>query len=137
LAANPHVSDSDKNVRLLRASITAIRCGSPDDAHMAIRYARFLETLLNASLHSSRAESPARNNPGGGGGAAASNHHAALASAAVAAAADAAWGGSGADWDSSLTLTSTVDSLASLHFPIGPGNHPGDLFQWWDNFFND
>ncbi|KAK4235086.1 hypothetical protein C8A03DRAFT_18126, partial [Achaetomium macrosporum] len=50
LTANPDVTDSDRNIQLLCASIASIRGASPDDTRMAIRYARF---LLNASMRSS------------------------------------------------------------------------------------
>ncbi|KAG7291236.1 hypothetical protein NEMBOFW57_001248 [Staphylotrichum longicolle] len=53
LTTNSDATDADPNIHLLRASITAIRCASPDDTHMAVRYARFLEILLNAAMRSS------------------------------------------------------------------------------------
>lgn len=51
--------ESNDDLRLLKASIVAIRNGSPDDTHMAVRYAQFLGILLDSSYHSSRAEIPA------------------------------------------------------------------------------
>ncbi|KAL0929746.1 uncharacterized protein CTRU02_215389 [Colletotrichum truncatum] len=52
-------TEANDDVRLLRTSILAIRNGSPDDTHMAVRYARFLEVLLDSSHYSSRADTPA------------------------------------------------------------------------------
>lgn len=45
--------ESNLNIQLLRASIASIRGASPDDTHMNVRYARFLEILLNAPVRSS------------------------------------------------------------------------------------
>ena len=45
----PATAWSNDDLRLLRASISAMRRGSPDDTHMAVRYAQFLEILLDAS----------------------------------------------------------------------------------------
>ncbi|KAG9257399.1 uncharacterized protein F5Z01DRAFT_385094 [Emericellopsis atlantica] len=59
LLANPSLNHSDREIQLFRDSIAAIRQGSPDDSHMAVRHAKFLEILRNASLHSSRVGSPA------------------------------------------------------------------------------
>ena len=101
----------------------AIRGGSPDDTHMAVRYARFLEIMLNASLHSSRVESPAGErgaecDDNGGGGVVEGN---------------------GADADNSdystLLPASAWDNMAMLDFPYALGN-PGDPFQWWDGTAN-
>ncbi|KAI9172838.1 d-lactate dehydrogenase [Paramyrothecium foliicola] len=123
LILNPNISESDDKVRLLRSSITAIRQGSPDDTHMAVRYARFLEILLNASLHSSRAESPATTGP-----------EDAIPDTS------GELGASGTDdqefsWASCLApATSSLDNWASLDLSNGLGN-PGDPFQWWDGTF--
>lgn len=81
---------------------------------MALRYARFLEILLNASLHSPRAESPA-----GERGAECDNG-------------DAVEGSGDADLGySTLPPASSWDNIAMLDFPYILGN-PGDPFQWWD-----
>lgn len=65
LSAEPATMESKDDLRLLRASILAVRNGSPDDTHMAVRYAQFLEIFLDSSYHSSRAETPARVRDGG------------------------------------------------------------------------
>lgn len=57
--------ESNDDLRLLRASIVAVRHGSPDDTHMAVRYAQFLGILLDSSCHSSRADTPAGLGEGG------------------------------------------------------------------------
>ena len=49
LTADALATESSDDLRLLRASISAMRGGSPDDTHMAVRYAQFLEILLDAS----------------------------------------------------------------------------------------
>lgn len=48
--------ESNGDLKLLKASIVAIRHGSPDDTHMAVRYSQFLGILLESSCHFSRAE---------------------------------------------------------------------------------
>ncbi|KAK3897543.1 hypothetical protein C8A05DRAFT_47887 [Staphylotrichum tortipilum] len=147
LTANPEVTDADPNIQLIRASIAAIRVASPDDIHMAVRYARFLEILLNASLRSStsttstaEATTPhpgnivARTGPGAeqnplptGGGVAAH-----LAAEDV-------------EWWSRYSMMASVEGFdaaaalnlnLSLNLPGGLGPQIGrDPFQWWDGAF--
>ncbi|KAM0424161.1 hypothetical protein ACHAPT_010530 [Fusarium lateritium] len=45
-----HISPSNPNIHLLRSVIDAIRHGSPDDSHMAMRFSKFLGIVLQASL---------------------------------------------------------------------------------------
>lgn len=53
MAKNQYVSGSDSNVHLLRSVIDAIRLGSADDAHMAMRFSKFLGIVPQASLPTS------------------------------------------------------------------------------------
>ncbi|KAE8420568.1 hypothetical protein BDV36DRAFT_293222 [Aspergillus pseudocaelatus] len=50
LSKDKLVSSSHPNARLLVAAIDAIREGSPDDTHMAVRYFKFLERLVRSSI---------------------------------------------------------------------------------------
>lgn len=61
LASDNGATDSNEDISLLRATIEAIRQGSPDDTHMAVRYTRFLEVLLDASLRTPDANWEANN----------------------------------------------------------------------------
>lgn len=84
---------------------------------MAVRYARFLEIMLNASMHSSRGQSPsneaAEEQLNGG----------------------VMQGGGDMDFDySNLLPASSWDNMTILDFPHALGN-PGDPFQWWDGTF--
>lgn len=63
LAKNQHVSGSDPNVHLLRSVIDAIRLGSADDAHMAMRFSKFLGIVLQASLPTSIGQTSAAGRP--------------------------------------------------------------------------
>ncbi|KAL2016060.1 hypothetical protein VTK56DRAFT_4298 [Thermocarpiscus australiensis] len=132
LLKDPDVTDSDPNIQLLRASNASIRGASPDDTHMAIRYARFLEILLTASMRSSSsAEGGAR--AGHSGNAAGQEHphdvsegqgHAAVATE------EAEW------WSQYPVMASApgMETIASLHLhlnlPAGLGAQVGrDPFQ--------
>ncbi|KAL2211288.1 hypothetical protein CC79DRAFT_1346479 [Sarocladium strictum] len=54
---------AEANLNLIKKTVQALRQGSPDDTHMAMRFATFLEVVLNAVLLSStgpgHAEGPA------------------------------------------------------------------------------
>ncbi|KAH6663274.1 hypothetical protein F5X68DRAFT_177918 [Plectosphaerella plurivora] len=114
LAVDAMTSDLPSDIRLLRASIAAFRKGSPDDTHMAIRYARFLEIILTSSHHFSRAETPT-------GGV---NEGAAGEAGDVFSAAD----GAGGD----LGTTLYMSSLADLNMPdlVHDLGNIGDLVDW-------
>lgn len=58
LAAETATEQLGADLRLLKASIVAMRNGSPDDTHMGNRLAWFLEIMLNASYQNSRQGSP-------------------------------------------------------------------------------
>lgn len=66
LTAEIATIESDEDLRLLKASIVAIRNGAPDDTHMANRYARFLDIMLNSSYHLSHADSQSPGRTGQG-----------------------------------------------------------------------
>ncbi|EGX43113.1 hypothetical protein AOL_s00215g722 [Orbilia oligospora ATCC 24927] len=114
LTGNPDVTEADENMQLIRASIIAIRNGSPDDTHMAVRYAQFLEILLDASLRSSKAQSPAGENIGPD--------------------AAAATGTENVDWGYYTTSISAIDSLATFNLSSGIGPQMDSLL-WWDGAF--
>ncbi len=148
LTTNPDVTDADPNIQLIRASITAIRLAAPDDIHMAVRYARFLEILLNASLRTTTPDSTtttphpanaalARTGPGteqslgvGGG-----NGNPGVAQLA----------GDDVEWWSRYSMMASVEGFdpatalnlnLSLNVPGGLGPQIGrDPFQWWDGAF--
>lgn len=44
---------AEANLKLIKKTVHALRQGSPDDTHMALRFATFLEVVLNAVLLSS------------------------------------------------------------------------------------
>ncbi|KAF5006341.1 hypothetical protein FDECE_7269 [Fusarium decemcellulare] len=50
LAKNQEVTQTDPNICLLRRVINAVHNGSPDDAHMAIRFAKFLGIMVQVAL---------------------------------------------------------------------------------------
>ncbi|KAM5360960.1 hypothetical protein ACJZ2D_013414 [Fusarium nematophilum] len=50
LAKDQHIPPSHPNIHLLHSVIDAIRHGSPDDSHMAMRFSKFLGIMLQASL---------------------------------------------------------------------------------------
>ncbi|KAF7545561.1 hypothetical protein G7Z17_g9088 [Cylindrodendrum hubeiense] len=58
-----HVSVSDPDIHLLRSVIEAIRLGSADDAHMAMRFSKFLGIVLQASLPTSIGQSSGTGQP--------------------------------------------------------------------------
>ncbi|KAL2129401.1 hypothetical protein VTI74DRAFT_7845 [Chaetomium olivicolor] len=150
LASSPDPSDSHPNIQLLRASIAAIRNTSPDDTHVANRYARFLEILLDASLrssYSSQAQSPGRDGtateqrrvstvPGvhqpAGGGAGGPGR--------------TVPGGDGMgsedpDWWARYSVMASaagLDTMATLNLSLPSGLAPQigrDPFSWWDGAF--
>ncbi|KAK4150204.1 hypothetical protein C8A00DRAFT_46358 [Chaetomidium leptoderma] len=139
VAANLHLLKSDPNIQLLRASIIAIRSASPDDTHMAIRYSRFLEILLNASMRSSSsssAESPVGTGVGTGVGVEQQQPEVGGAAGAGLATEEMDW------WSrySMMVSGSGLDSVAALnlnfHLPGGLAPQIGrDPFQWWDGAF--
>ncbi|KAJ4289993.1 zinc finger transcriptional activator [Collariella sp. IMI 366227] len=149
-------SNLGRYLPLLRASTTAIRNASPDDTHMANRYARFLEILLNASLRSttaasssSRGQSPAPNTLGvqqqldavsvGGQGPIASVP--AAAGGGGGAPVGGAVAGEDPDWWTRYSVMASaagLDTIATLNLSLPSGLAPQigrDPFSWWDGAF--
>ncbi|KAL2129400.1 hypothetical protein VTI74DRAFT_7844 [Chaetomium olivicolor] len=150
LTSSSDPSDSHPNIQLLRASIAAIRDASPDDTHMANRYARFLEILLDASLRSSsssRAQSPV------GDGTATEQRWDSTVSgvyqlgrggAGVPGGTAPGGDGMGAedpDWWTRYSVMASaagLDTIATLNLSLPSGLAPQigrDPFSWWDGAF--
>ncbi|KAK1500319.1 hypothetical protein CABS01_10043 [Colletotrichum abscissum] len=127
LIINPHVSEAHQNVQLLRESIKSMREGAADDIHMSVRYARFLDILLDASLYSSsRVHSPSGADQEG-------FVHQGLGTTIIPQVRDVLDEVSGSRQDTSFMATSILDDLEMFDFPQSFTVH-GDALQWWNNF---
>lgn len=104
-----------------------MREGAADDIHMSVRYARFLDILLDASLYSSsRVHSPSGADQEG-------FVHQGLGTTMIPQVRDVLDEVSGSRQDTSFMATSILDDLEMFDFPQSFTVH-GDALQWWNNF---